>query len=373
VAFPLAPLNPAQSTESFAAALKGIATMDEQIVANTRSMSADLSGVQRYVGELCARLGEKIQTIAPERPLRGIKGHVWEQCWLPGRIRSRLLWSPANTGPLFFENQVVTLHDLSTFDHPEWFTPKFSAWYRWMIPRLVKNARRLIVGSEFTKRRLIENVPVNEAKICVIPNGVDERFRPCAAEAAETVRMRLRIPSARYVLSLGTLEPRKNLKGQLDAWSRCVERLPPDTWLVVAGRAGQRHVFGGTSPDLVPDRVHFTGFVPDADLPMLYSGALALLYPSFYEGFGLPALEAMAAGTVPIVSNSTSLPEVVADGALLVDPDDNDSIAAAIECLVTNPQMRQELRARAIRRARSFTWERTAAITWEVLCQASAQ
>jgi glycosyltransferase involved in cell wall biosynthesis len=347
--------------------------MNEQIVANTRSMSADLSGVQRYVGELCARLGEKLQTIAPERPLRGLKGHVWEQCWLPGRIRSRLLWSPANTGPLFFENQVVTLHDLSTFDHPEWFTPKFSAWYRWMIPRLVRNARRLIVGSEFTKNRLMENVPVDEAKICVIPNGVDQRFHPYSEEAEEAVRKRLHIPSARYVLSIGTHEPRKNLIGQLDGWSRCVDRLPKDTWLVVAGRAGQRHVFGGVGPDRIPDRVHLTGFVPDADLPMLYSGALALLYPSFYEGFGLPALEAMAAGTVPIVSNSTSLPEVVADGALLVDPHDNDSIAAAIECLVTNPQMRQELRTRAIRRARSFTWEQTADKTWEVLCQASAR
>jgi glycosyltransferase involved in cell wall biosynthesis len=127
------------------------------------------------------------------------------------------------------------------------------------------------------------------------------------------------------------------------------------------------------TPDSVPARVHFTGFVPDADLPVLYSGALAMLYPSIYEGFGLPALEAMASGTVPIVSNSTSLPEVVADCAVMVDPRDDDSIASAIVGLVTNPQMRLELRDRAIGRARLFNWERTAAMTWEVLCQASAQ
>ena len=106
---------------------------------------------------------------------------------------------------------------------------------------------------------------------------------------------------------------------------------------------------------------------------MLYSGALALLYPSIYEGFGLPALEAMASGTVPIVSNSTALPEVVADGALTVDPYDSESIADAIVLLVTNAQMHRELRERAIRRAHFFNWEETAAITWEVLCQASAQ
>jgi glycosyltransferase involved in cell wall biosynthesis len=336
-------------------------------------MSAGLSGVQRYVGEVCSRLGSKLQTIAPARPLQGFRGHLWEQCLLPGKIQSRMLWSPANTGPLFFANQVVTVHDLATLDHPEWFAPKFAAWYRCMIPRLVRNARRLIVGSEFTKSRLIDTVAADAAKISIIPNGVDERFRPCAPDDIDAVRQRLGIPSARYVLSIGTLEPRKNLNGQLEAWSRCVDRLPADTWLVVAGRAGQPHVFGDTSQDRLPDRVHFTGFVPDADLPMLYSGSLALLYPSFYEGFGLPALEAMAAGTVPIVSNSTSLPEVVADGALLVDPADNAAIATAIECLVTNPQLRQELGARAIRRARAFTWERTAAMTWEVLCQASAQ
>jgi glycosyltransferase involved in cell wall biosynthesis len=347
--------------------------MDKRIVINTRSMTADLSGVQRYVGELCARLGEKLQSVAPARPLQGIKGHLWEQCWLPAKIHSRLLWSPANTGPLCCGNQVVTVHDLASLDHPEWFTPKFSAWYRCMVPRLIRRARRVIAVSEFTKRRLVETTSADHAKIHVIPNGVDERFRPCAPDAADAIRQRLNIPSARYVLSLGTLEPRKNLRGQLDAWSRCVGRIPADTWLVVAGRAGPSHVFGDVNPDRIPPRVHFTGFIPDADLPMLYSGALALLYPSVYEGFGLPALEAMASGTVPIVSNSTALPEVVADGALTVDPGDSESIASAIALLVTNEQLRLTVRERAIRRAQSFNWERTAAMTWEVLRQANAQ
>jgi glycosyltransferase involved in cell wall biosynthesis len=256
---------------------------------------------------------------------------------------------------LFCGHQVVTVHDLAALDYPEWFAPKFSAWYRCMMPRLVRRAVRVIAVSEFTKRRLLETAGVERAKIHVIPNGIDARFRPCPAGDADAIRMRLGIPSARYVLSLGTLEPRKNLRRQLDAWSRCVGRIPADTWLVVAGRAGQRHVFGDAIPDRVPPRVHFTGFVPDADLPMLYSGALALLYPSIYEGFGLPALEAMASGTVPIVSNSTALPEVVADGAFTVDSSDSESIAAAISLLVTNAQMRGELRERAIRRARSFT------------------
>jgi glycosyltransferase involved in cell wall biosynthesis len=346
--------------------------MKRQIVVNTRSMTAHLSGVQRYIGELLARLGEKLQTISPMQPLQGVKGHVWEQCLLPSKIGSRLLWSPANTGPFFSQHQVVTVHDLAALDHPEWFASKFSAWYRFMVPRLIRSARRVIAVSEFTKRRLVETTGVNPTKIHVIPNGVDERFRCCAPDAAEAIRDRLGLPSERYVLSLGTLEPRKNLNGQLDAWSRCVERLPADTWLIVAGRTGQRHVFGDAKTGRVPARVHFTGFVPDSELPMLYAGALALLYPSIYEGFGLPVLEAMASGTVPIVSNSTALPEVVGDGALTVDPYKSESIAVAIVSLVTNSQMRLDLSRRALRRAQSFNWENTAAMTWEVLCQASA-
>ena len=344
-----------------------------RIIVNMRSMSAGLGGVQRYANEVSSRLGDKLERIAPVRPLQGIKGHLWEQCWLSGKISSRLLWSPANTGPLLCEQQVLTVHDLAAIDHPEWFAAKFSAWYRFLLPRLVRSVRRVVAVSEFTKQRLVEIAGVDPMKITVIPNGVDQRFRPCAATAINGLRMRLKIPSERYVLSLGTVEPRKNLPVQLDAWSRCVERLPADTWLVIAGRVGQRHVFSNVNIERVPPRLHFTGFVPDADLPTLYSGALALLYPSIYEGFGLPALESMASGTVPIVSNSTALPEVVADCGLTVDPFDNESIAAAITSLVTSPLMHRDMRERAIRRAQSFTWEKTAAMTWEVLCQASAQ
>jgi glycosyltransferase involved in cell wall biosynthesis len=342
------------------------------IIVNMRSMSAGPSGVQRYVNEVSARLGDKLERIAPVRPLQGIKGHLWEQGWLSGKIGSRLLWSPANTGPLLCEQQVLTVHDLAALDHPEWFAAKFSAWYRFLLPRLARSVRRVVAVSEFTKRRLVEIAGVDPMKITVIPNGVDQRFRPCAATTINDLRKRLKIPSERYVLSLGTVEPRKNLPVQLGAWSRCVEQLPADTWLVIAGRVGQRHVFSGVNMECVPPRTHFTGFVPDADLPTLYSGALALLYPSIYEGFGLPALESMASGTVPIVSNSTALPEVVADCGLTVDPFDNESIAAAITSLVTSPLMHRDMRERAIRRAHSFTWEKTASMTWEVLSQASA-
>ena len=134
-----------------------------------------------------------------------------------------------------------------------------------LLPRLVRSVRRVIAVSEFTKRRLGEFAGVDPMKISVIPNGVDRRFRPCAATTIDDLRKRLKIPSERYVLSLGTVEPRKNLPVQLDAWSRCVERLPANTWLVIAGRVGQRHIFSNVnmergsavfiSRDLCPTRI----------------------------------------------------------------------------------------------------------------------
>ena len=343
------------------------------IVVNTRTLGASLSGVQRYTSELCACFGARVASISPERPMQGITGHLWEQIRLPLMIGSQLLWSPANSGPVAVRRQVVSLHDVATIDHPEWFNAKFAGWYRWMIPRLVRRVIRVITGSNFTKRRLVEISGVDESRIVMIPDGVDRRFYPRPVQETEIVRQELGIPSSRYVLSLGTLEPRKNIPRQLQAWAKCVSHLPEDLWLVIAGAKGKDHVFNALSLDNLPPRVHFMGFVPDDKLPALYSGAVAQLCPSLYEGFGLPALEAMAAGTVPIASNCTSLPEVVGDAGLLVDPYDTDAIAEAIVHIVNDLPMRKLLRERAIGRSKAFSWDRTADLTWRVLAEVSAR
>src|ERR1700687_1504721 len=112
------------------------------IVVNTRSLHAGLSGVQRYTSELCRCFGAKVKTISPAKPMQGITGHLWEQIRLPLMIGSQLLWRPANCGPVLVRRQVVSLHDVATIDHPEWFDAKFAGWYRWMIPRLVKRVLR---------------------------------------------------------------------------------------------------------------------------------------------------------------------------------------------------------------------------------------
>lgn len=340
------------------------------VAANVRVLDFPLTGVQRYTTELLARLAADVEPIKPTRPLEGIRGHLWEQAILPARLDGRLLWSPSNTGPLAVTRQVVTIHDAAPLDHPEWLNRRFAAWYRWLLPRLTRRVRRIIVPSEFTKSRLLDLTAVLPERVVVIPNGVDARFRPSPPDEIEATRAALGIPTPRYVLSLASLEPRKNLDALLRAWALLRDRTPDDLWLVVAGAPGKRLVFPDVPIGALPPRVHLTGRIDDRHLPALYSGALLFAYPSLYEGFGLPPLEAMACGAPVISSIRTSLPEVLGDAALLVEPNP-EAIAAAIERAVDNVPLRATLRVAGLARAAPFTWDRTTEQTAQILHDAA--
>ena len=330
-----------------------------------------MTGVHRYTEELCKRLDGKIERVSPGRPMHGPMGHLWEQFLLPRLAAGRVLWSPANAGPVSLERQVVTFHDIAVLDHPEWFGKRFAAWYRWLIPRLARRAKRIVAVSEFTKNRLVDSLGVDPAKIAVIPNGVDERFRQAGRVEYSELRRRLPVPRSAYVLSVGSLEPRKNLARLLEAWSRCVDHIPPSVWLVISGIKGARQVFRSTPAMSLPRRVHFTGYVPERELPALYREALTLIYPSVYEGFGLPALEAMASGVPSVVGDNTSLPEIVNDAGLCIDPHDVDAISRAIIRMVNDVDLREELGRRSLARSRLFDWNKTARATWKVLSEVS--
>jgi glycosyltransferase involved in cell wall biosynthesis len=234
---------------------------------------------------------------------------------------------------------------------------------------LVRRVRRIIAVSRFTANRLAELCRLNVKRIEVIPNGVDSQFHPADAVIVDELRRRLALPE-RYVLSVGTLEPRKNLRTLLASW----EQLPPefgDVGLVLAGAKGRQ--FRSAGIEQLPTGVRLTGYVEDADLPALYSGAEAFIYPSLYEGFGMPVLEAMSCGTPVICSRTTSLPEVAGDAALLVDPCDTESIAGGIRRLLTDAELRRGVRARGLERAKQFSWDQAAAATAEVLRQTAAE
>jgi len=343
------------------------------IVVNSRILAYPITGVQRYLLELLQRMpSDRIQQISPQHPLSGARAHLWEQTVLPLRTRGRLLWSPSNTGPLAVSRQVVTIHDLSPMDHPEWLNPRFAAWYRFLTPKLARRVARVVTVSEFSKSRLMETTGVAEEKVIVVPLGVDARFGPQSREDVESAIQKLELPTGRYVLSLGSLEPRKNLGRLLRAWEVIYRRLPEDVWLVVSGAKGKSLVFQDV-PELeaLPPRVFLTGHVPDELLPSLYAGAMAFAYLSVYEGFGLPPLEAMAYGTPTLVGNRASLPEVVGDAAIQVDPFDIDAIADGLHRLIEDGSLRAVLREKGLERAGQFNWDKTAEQTWRVLAEAA--
>jgi glycosyltransferase involved in cell wall biosynthesis len=341
------------------------------IALNARFYSHAPTGMQRYGIEMANRLDDLLKVLKPASPLKGAKGHLWEQMYLPTAAGKRLLWSPNNTGPLAVAHQVCTIHDIIPIEHPEWFSSEFSGWYQWLMPKLVDRVQHIIAVSHFTKQRLVERFAIKPEKVSVVWNGVDASFRPRPLREIEHTKKEAGIQSPRYVLSLGSLEPRKNLKRLLTAWERILPELPEDVELVVAGAKGASKVFAESKIDRIPGRVNFTGYIPQDHLPALYSGATALVYPSLYEGFGLPPLEAMACGCPVVTSNCTSLPEVVGDDAILVDPFDEESIAEGLFRIIVRPHLREQLSRRAFNRVEPMSWEASAAKTRAILLEQS--
>lgn len=344
------------------------------IVVNGLFSTQRLTGVQRYALEVVRSLRQREADFSVRTPGRRMShsawtAHLWEQIVLPREISDgQLLWSPTNTGPVYFRNQVVTVHDGAVLSHPEWFSRRYVVWRRWALPRLVRNAKHVITVSNFAKRHICEHTGIPESRISTVPNGINhDIFRPASATAVDDIRRRHGL-EAEYVLSVGSISPRKNVRRLLQAWE-CLEQSPIGADLVIVG--GSAANFAAHPLATHSRSVHFLGHIPDEDLPALYSGAVAFVYPSLFEGFGLPPLEAMACGTPVVTSNAASLPEVVGDAAVLIDPHDVCSLTEGIRRLVKDRALQETLRGKGLERAKQFTWGRTAELTWDVLQQAA--
>jgi glycosyltransferase involved in cell wall biosynthesis len=336
------------------------------IVCNTRTLRASITGVQRYTIEILKRLPGAVRTVEPPRWMSGQSGHVWEQVVLPIRARGHLLWSPAGTGPVAVANQIVTVHDIAPLDCPEGYSPAFRHWYGFLWRYLLPRVRGLISVSEFTKRRLIEEFGLPADSIHVTPLGVDhERFFPQSADKVQALRRKFALPE-KYALFVGAVSARKNMVRLLEAWR---QRGQSDVHLVIAGGSGISHVHAGTTLPTLPPNTRLLGKISDEDLPTLLTAARVFAYPSLYEGFGLPPLEAMACGTPCVVANAAALPEVAGPAALQIDPLDVPAIARALDQLLTDDALHGQLRAKGLRHAAGFTWDKTAAMTYEVLAR----
>lgn len=342
---------------------------------NTRLLHHEQTGVQRYTAEVLKRLDGRVEQVRPTSFCEGgIPGHLWEQFVLPFRIDDRLFWNPTCPGPVTASNQVVTVHDLTVIEHPEWFDRKYALWHRLLIPLVLRRARHVITVSQYTKDRVHARYGVPKRHVTVVHNGVDDRFRPVPDDQVQKARNALDLPPNPYVLSLSAHEPRKNLGRLIAAWKRLQDRSAFDAMpfehpprLVLAGSKTQSDAFQDFSLGEAPSDVIFPGYVPDKLLPALYTGAEAFVYPSLYEGFGLPALEAMACGAPVLTSDTTSIPEVTGSAAMLVSPTRVEDIEYGLRRLLANPDLRARLGKAGAERAQSFTWERTASETWGVL------
>jgi glycosyltransferase involved in cell wall biosynthesis len=377
----------------------------------SRVTVAQRTGTEHYSFELLAALAQLDHqnrytlycnqppaTLPPLGPNFSLRNIPFPRLWTHARLSAEValhppdvLFVPAHVLPLGVVlrrrmRTVVTIHDMGYMRFPESHTPAQRRYLRLSTNWGVRHASRLIAISNTTREDLVRYAGAPPEKISVVYHGVSPRFRPIEDPdliAATQAKYGITPP---YFLYVGTIQPRKNLARLLEAFASAGGRgwgigvgmdvsnpqpLSPIPQLVIAGKRGwltgeierqSIQLFGPDSPV-----VRFTGYIADEDLPALLSGALAFVYPSLYEGFGMPLLEAMACGTPVLASSTSALPEIAGDAALLIDPEDTPALADGLARLASDAALRADLRARGLARAGQFTWERCAQETLAVL------
>jgi glycosyltransferase involved in cell wall biosynthesis len=263
---------------------------------------------------------------------------------------------------------VVSVHDVSYLEHPKYFTSCRALQLRITVRRTVRAASCVLTPSEFSKQRILDAYKLPDEKVVVLPNGVSSVFHPVAREVAQR-GMRTKLPAAPFVLTVGDLQPRKNHLGLISAFEDLIRAHPQlphhlvivgkDTWYAPT-------VSAAAKKSQVADRIHFTGFVDDEEVRRLYGACDLFVYPSFYEGFGLPILEAMACGRAVACSNTSAMPEVADSAALLFDPSSQRELVFAMRDLLLNPELRQRMERLGVQRAAMFSWTSSAAKTLDL-------
>jgi len=354
------------------------------ILINGRFLSQPATGVQRYALEIVRgwdrmlvngeidRQRYQLEIISPkfEHPVTAfqqipvrqvgvLQGNLWEQIELPWHSRGIFLFNPGNIGPLLKLNQAVTIHDASVFAAPYSYSSSFLFKYRLVYSVLAKTAKLIITVSNFSKTELIKYCRIDPQKIVVVPEGSDHIL---LTQPDPAIIGKFNLGKKPYILSVGTNAPHKNLAIVYQAADKFTDK---DLDFVVVGSDFDRWF---SAPQIrTNDRVIKCGFVTDAELKALYQGAMALVFPSLYEGFGLPPLEAMACGCPVIASQSSSLAEVCGDAALYFDPHQPTELVDNINRVMNNPGLRHELQSKGHLHANKYLWAKTAKTTWEYL------
>ena len=333
--------------------------MRAKIYLNGRFVGGPVTGVGRVARELSARL---LQLLATDRRFHGeicapgsrslAGGVLWEQLVLPFLCRDGYLVSFMNTAPLALRRQLAVVHDASVFAFPENYSLAFRTWYRFALNMLLRRAATIVTDSAFSRDELARHCGVDARRISVVHCGCDH-LDPIEADFG--ILERAGLGRDGYVLAVGTPSRAKNLDTLIEAMTRLGR---PGVRLAVAG-AMETRVFSENRLAL-PPWVSVLGAVSDAELKALYQGALCLAFPSRYEGFGLPPLEAMRCGCPVVVSTAASLPEVCGEAAMYAEPDDPGALARHIGALVDSGELRQSWRARGREHSARFTWDAAA-------------
>ncbi|RAQ84917.1 glycosyltransferase family 4 protein [Burkholderia pseudomallei] len=369
-------LRDAPPRAAFAGDHAGVAALPRPVAINGKFTSQRLTGVQRVAHEFTSALarllpGERNPTLVvprdhasdtlpptvARRVVPRLRGALWEQLALPFATRGQTLVSLCNIGPLFKRNQVVMIHDVAVLDFPQGYSLKFRLWYRFAFWMLKRRARHILTVSHFSKERIVARLGVAPTDVSTIVSGVDHFGR---IEGDPSVLDRLGLAYDGYVLIVGSLAPGKNLARTLEAIAR-LERMRPELRFVIAGGSNVR-IFGASAlgERASAGNVTWAGYVSDGELKALYENAGCFVFPSLYEGFGLPPLEAMYCGCPVIVSREASLPEACGDAALYCDAHDAVDIAATIAQLMGDAELRRELREKGRARASRYRWDAAA-------------